>query len=63
MGEYEHAVRTSAGREDDPGAGTRILYRTEITGPAADQVGPELGPQITADLTDVLAALVGLAER
>ena len=39
--------------------GTRVVYRTEITGPAADVVGPELGPQITADFPDVLAALVG----
>ncbi len=42
--------------------GTRVVYRTEITGPAADQIGPELGPQITADFPDVLAALVRLAE-
>jgi uncharacterized protein YndB with AHSA1/START domain len=48
--------------EDLPGAGTRIVYRTEISGPAADQVGPELGPQITADFPDVLDALVRLAE-
>ncbi|HEX6525654.1 MAG TPA: SRPBCC family protein [Streptosporangiaceae bacterium] len=41
---------------------TRITYRTEITGPAAGQVGPELGPAITADFPDVLAALVELAE-
>ncbi|GII02170.1 SRPBCC family protein [Planobispora takensis] len=45
-----------------PGGGTRVTYRTEITGAAADQVGPELGPQITADFPDVLAALVRRAE-
>jgi hypothetical protein len=44
------------------GAGTRVIYRTEITGSAAEQVGPELGPQITADFPDVLAALVRRAE-
>jgi len=45
------------------GAGlTRIVYRTEITGEAADHIGPELGPQITADFPDVLAALAKLAE-
>ena len=42
---------------------TRIVYRTEITGPAADQVGPEVGPAITADFPRVLAALAALAER
>jgi hypothetical protein len=41
---------------------TRIVYRTEITGPAADRIGPKLGPQITADFPDVLAALAKLAE-
>jgi hypothetical protein len=44
------------------GGRTRIIYRTEITGPAADQVGPHLGPAITADFPDVLAALAKLAE-
>ncbi|MEV5704449.1 SRPBCC family protein [Actinoallomurus sp. NPDC052274] len=42
--------------------GSRIVYRTEIDGPAADQVGPELGPAITADFPDTVAALVRLAE-
>ncbi len=42
---------------------TRIVYRTEITGPAADEVGHQLGPAITADFPDVLAALVRLAEE
>ena len=35
---------------------------TEISGPAADQVGPQLGPAITADFPQVLAALAALAE-
>lgn len=39
-----------------------IVYRTEITGEAADHIGPELGPQITADFPAVLAALVKRAE-
>jgi len=42
---------------------TRIIYRTEITGPAADHVGPRVGPEITADFPQVLAALAALAER
>jgi uncharacterized protein YndB with AHSA1/START domain len=41
---------------------TRVMYRTDITGPAADQIGPQLGPDITADFPEVLAALVKLAE-
>jgi hypothetical protein len=35
----------------------------EIDGPAADRVGPELGPQISADFPEVLAALVQHAQR
>ncbi len=48
-------------RLDD--ARSRITYRMEISGPAADGVGPELGPQISADFPQTLAALVQHAER
>jgi Polyketide cyclase / dehydrase and lipid transport len=37
--------------------GTRIVYAAHIDGPAADQVGPDFGPQITADFPQVMAAL------
>jgi uncharacterized protein YndB with AHSA1/START domain len=42
--------------------GTRITHRVEIDGPAADEIGPELGPAVTWDLPeamDVLAKLAG----
>jgi len=55
------AVATVHRLEPLPAGGTRVVYRTEITGPAADQVGPELGPAITADFPEVLAKLVALA--
>jgi hypothetical protein len=46
-----------------PAAGlTRIVYRTEITGEAAGHIGPRLGPEISADFPEVLAALAKLAE-
>jgi hypothetical protein len=48
-------------RLEEAGPLTRIVYRTEITGPDADQIGPEIGPQITADFPDVVAALIKLA--
>jgi uncharacterized protein YndB with AHSA1/START domain len=35
-----------------------VTYRMEISGPAADTVGPELGPQISGDFPETLAALV-----
>jgi hypothetical protein len=34
----------------------------EITGPEADTLGPQIGPQITADFPDVLAKLASVAE-
>jgi uncharacterized protein YndB with AHSA1/START domain len=41
-----------------PEGGTRITYATQVTGPAAG----ELGPVVTADFPDVLAALKARAE-
>jgi uncharacterized protein YndB with AHSA1/START domain len=58
----DFVVRTVHRLEPAPTGRTRVVYRTEITGPAADQVGPELGPMITADFPDVLAALVKRAD-
>jgi uncharacterized protein YndB with AHSA1/START domain len=52
-------VRTTH-RAERAGDRTRIVYRMEISGPDADTVGPELGPQISGDFPDVLQAL---AER
>ena len=41
---------------------SRITYRMEITGPAAKSVGPEIGPEISGDFPEVLAALAARAE-
>jgi uncharacterized protein YndB with AHSA1/START domain len=58
----DFVVRTVHALEPAASGLTRVVYRTEITGPAADQAGPQLGPAITADFPDVVAALVRLAE-
>ena len=58
----DFVVRTQHRLEPTASGLTRIVYRTEITGEAADHIGPELGPQITADFPEVLAALAKLAE-
>jgi hypothetical protein len=42
--------------------GTRVTHRLEITGPAADQVGPELGPAITEDFPEAMDALLARAQ-
>jgi hypothetical protein len=39
-----------------------LTHRMEITGPAADRVGPQVGPEISGDFPQVLAALVERAE-
>jgi hypothetical protein len=41
----------------------RVSYRIEISGPAADRVGSELGPQISRDFPETLSSLVRQAER
>jgi Polyketide cyclase / dehydrase and lipid transport len=58
----DFVVRTEHRLEAAAGGLTRIVYRTQITGAAAGQVGPELGPQITADFPEVVAALARRAE-
>jgi len=37
--------------------GTRVAHRLEISGDGADEVGPELGPQISGDFDTSMAAL------
>jgi uncharacterized protein YndB with AHSA1/START domain len=59
----DFAVTTVHRLEPATDGGTRIVYRTEITGEAAASIGPEIGPMITADFPDVLAALAARAER
>jgi len=40
----------------------RVTYRIEITGQGADTVGQNVGPEISADFPQTLAALVERAE-
>ena len=56
-------VRTIHRVERLEGDRNRVIYRMEISGPAADSVGPDLGPQISGDFPETLAALVQHAER
>lgn len=55
-------VRTTHVVEPAGGERRRIVYRMEISGPDADRVAPELGPQISGDFPEVLAALAERAE-
>lgn len=56
-------VRTIHRVETLEGGRRRVVYRMEISGPAGDTVGPELGPQISGDFPETLAELVEHAER
>lgn len=39
------------------GGGTRIIHRVEIDGPAADDMGPQVGPQITEGMPATMESL------
>jgi hypothetical protein len=43
--------------------GARVTYRMEIAGAGADTLGPQVGPEISADFPETLAELVACAER
>ena len=45
------------------GGGTRVTPTLEITGGGAEEVGPELGPQISADFPAAMAELLSAATR
>ena len=47
--------------EDLGGGRTKVTYRTEITGPDADEIGPQFGPEICADFPEVVGKLLALA--
>lgn len=56
-------VRTTHRLDALPDGRTRITYRMEITGEHADTRGAEIGPAITGDFPDTVAALIRHAER
>ena len=45
------------------GTETRVTHTLEIGGDAADEVGPELGPQISGDFDVSMAALIDQAAK
>jgi polyketide cyclase/dehydrase/lipid transport protein len=40
---------------------TAVIYRVEVTGPAAAAIGEEVGTAISADFPDVISALIAAA--
>src|SRR6266508_3792124 len=60
MGEI--TLRFSHTLEPLESGGTKVTHRLEITGPAAEEVGPQLGPAITEDFPEAMEALLTRAE-
>jgi uncharacterized protein YndB with AHSA1/START domain len=58
----EIVVRTIHRVEELDQGRRRVTYRMEITGSAADTLGPQIGLAISGDFPQVLAALVERAE-
>ena len=48
---------------DEFAGGTRVTHTLEIDGPGADEIGPDLGPQISGDFGSALEALFAQAAR
>jgi len=47
----------------EPDGGTRVTHTLEIDGDGADQLGPELGPQISGDFPETMTELLTAAEK
>ena len=43
--------------------GTTVTHTLTIDGPGSDEIGPELGPQISGDFPDAMAELLSAAEH
>lgn len=43
--------------------GTQVVHRLEIDGPGVDEIGPQIGPQITEDFPDAMDALLAHARK
>lgn len=59
---FGHLVLDFAHDLEEVGGGTRVRHSLAITGPDVDTLGPEIGPQISADFADQMCALVAAAQ-
>ena len=57
-----HRIERLDGLDQGGRLRTRVVYRMEITGAAADELGSQIGPAVTADWPDTMAALVKRAQ-
>ncbi|ERH25907.1 hypothetical protein HMPREF1979_00056 [Actinomyces johnsonii F0542] len=59
--EFNGLVLRFAHRFEKVEGGTKITHRLTISGDNADQMGPKIGPQISADFPDQMNALIAAA--
>ena len=57
----ELVVRVAHRLDPVPDGGTAVTFAVEVSGPAADAVGEEVGTAISADFPEVIAGLVSAA--
>lgn len=55
-------LRFSHALHPNVGGGTRVVHRLEISGAGSDEIAPKLGPAVTEDFPDAMAALLTMAE-
>ena len=58
----ELVVRVAHRLDPLPAGGTAVTFGVQVTGPAADAVGEEVGTAISADFPDVIAGLIAAAQ-
>jgi hypothetical protein len=56
---FRHQLTPSA----EPTGGTSVAHTLQISGDGSDDIGPELGPQISGDFPVAMAELFAAAER
>ncbi|QNE19652.1 polyketide cyclase [Kribbella qitaiheensis] len=56
-------LRFSHTLSDLPDGGTRIVHLLEITGASADEIGPQIGPEITSDFPEAMDGLIAYAGK
>lgn len=61
--EFDGLILTFRHRFEPVDGGTRIRHQLTIDGDAADEVGPTLGPQISADFPEQMDALIAAARN
>ena len=61
FGELELTFRHDLAPTTD--GGTRVRHTLTIEGPGADQIAPELGPQISSDFPTTMSELLAAAQQ